>query len=331
MFTEREKTSSSELDQLFEEVGKYNSVTDVLQLYDFVKRFPFLKPYNAMMIHLQRPGSLSVMTAKNWRERFNRVIKPSANPLIILRPFGPIDIVWEVSDTDHDPENEIIELPTIIEKPFATDGTIPPGTLQLIVENALCDGIVVDEEKFGALYAGQAAYYPNTKQFNRGNSIITYTIETLFQIACNNSHSETDKCNTVFHELAHIYSGHVECDTDKSPILGYHFYQIESEVNRSKKEKSYVKEKKFLTDRRWLSTEAKEFEAESVAWLICNRFGIKTSAVEYLSGYTVNNAIPDNVSIESILRVSGYIESMCREKLSVRKELVIEKRSNTLR
>lgn len=71
-----------------------------MELLEFVKKFPHIAPYNAMLVHVQKPGSQYVCSASEWRNGYHRDIKPGARPLVILRPFGPVSFVFELLDTD---------------------------------------------------------------------------------------------------------------------------------------------------------------------------------------------------------------------------------------
>jgi hypothetical protein len=65
-----------------------------------------------------------------------------------------------------------------------------------------------------------------------------------------------------------------------------------------------------------LSLNAEEFEAESVAWLVCERAGLKIPAARYLKWYMDDGEeIPQGISLELVIKSAGLIESMCRRKL----------------
>jgi hypothetical protein len=64
----------------------------------------------------------------------------------------------------------------------------------------------------------------------------------------------------------------------------------------------------------------REFEAESVCFLVCKRFGIENPPDEYLSGYIVHNKEVPPISLEAVMRAAGLIELMARERLKPRKE-----------
>jgi len=96
---------------------------------------------------------------------------------------------------------------------------------------------------------------------------------------------------TLVHELAHLYCGH----------LG-------------------TRNPKWWPDRRGLSLEAREFEAESVCYLVCQRIGVKTKSDAYLGGYYQQNEEIPSISFERIMASTRLIEEMGRKRLSPRKE-----------
>ena len=46
-----------EIDRLYAEVREYRSKENFVGLVNFVKRFPYIGPYNAMLVYIQKPGS----------------------------------------------------------------------------------------------------------------------------------------------------------------------------------------------------------------------------------------------------------------------------------
>lgn len=55
--------------------------------------------FNSAMILLQRPGAQYVENEYNWGRQFNRGINPDATPIVVLRPFGPVDFLYDLADT----------------------------------------------------------------------------------------------------------------------------------------------------------------------------------------------------------------------------------------
>lgn len=88
------------LDQLIAATRLYNTNKAVRDLFDFTVRLRAFAPFNAMLLHIQKPGLSHAATALDWRERFGRVPKKDARPLLILRAMGPVDFVFDVLDTE---------------------------------------------------------------------------------------------------------------------------------------------------------------------------------------------------------------------------------------
>ncbi len=73
-----------ELDKLFIEIGTYRKSSELNELFGFIKKFPRIAPYNAMLLYIQKPGNNYVASAPEWERRFNLNIKLSARPLVIF-------------------------------------------------------------------------------------------------------------------------------------------------------------------------------------------------------------------------------------------------------
>ena len=76
-----------EIDELYNNVQKFRSTKYTSKLFEFIANFPKLAPYNAMLVFMQKPGSSYVATVKEWKEKYGRSPKSTANPLIILKTF----------------------------------------------------------------------------------------------------------------------------------------------------------------------------------------------------------------------------------------------------
>jgi hypothetical protein len=90
-----ENKNIPELDRLFNDIGTYRKSKELKELFEFIKKFSHIAPYNALLIHIQKPGSIYVATTVEWKRKFNRTVNADARPLVILRPFGPVSFVFE--------------------------------------------------------------------------------------------------------------------------------------------------------------------------------------------------------------------------------------------
>ena len=87
------------LDQLISDSKLYTKSKDYKELLDFVVRLRNFAPFNAMLLQVQKPGLSYAASARDWRVRFGRWPKEGARPLLILWPFGPVALVYDVMDS----------------------------------------------------------------------------------------------------------------------------------------------------------------------------------------------------------------------------------------
>jgi hypothetical protein len=104
-----------------------------------------------------------------------------------------------------------------------------------------------------------------------------------FEVTYNKNQKQLEAYCTLVHELAHIYLGH---------ICGH--------------------PKRKWPDRRSEKSDVKEFEAESVAYVVCARQGVMTTAPQYLADYLGHNDAIPAIDIHRVLVVASKIEEMGR-------------------
>ena len=63
----------------------------------------------------------------------------------------------------------------------------------------------------------------------------------------------------------------------------------------------------------------REFEAESVCYLVCTRLGIDNASAEYLAGYVRKYESTPPISLDAVLKSGWLIERMGQEHLPPRK------------
>ncbi len=226
--------SIPELDKLFNEIGTYKKSDELKEVFVFIKKFPRIAPYNAMLLHVQRPGSNYVASASVWNNTFKRTIKPGAKPLVILRPFGPVAFVFELSDTEGE-----TPFPEKLLNPFKVTGKISDSKFNRLIDNMLCDGIIYVEAEHGASSAGFV-------QINNSNKIAKITksnkeifVKILFNMVVNSTHERETHFATVLHELGHIYCGHL--GTPNTKWWGDRRYLSKNEVEFEAKVYIYLR------------------------------------------------------------------------------------------
>mgnify|MGYP001333939240 CR=1 FL=1 len=113
-----EKTTRSLLDHLLTESKLYKSGDEYKALLDFTIRMRNFAPFNAMLIDIQKPGIRFAASALDWEMRFKRRPKQDARPLLILWPFGPVALVYDIDDTEGE------DLPDSVMHAFTAKGPV---------------------------------------------------------------------------------------------------------------------------------------------------------------------------------------------------------------
>ncbi len=279
-----ENNFKDKIDELFYSTGRYRKSIEFKEFLDFCRRFHYLSAYNAMLVHIQRPGTKYVQTANYWLKKHNLKVKPTARPLIILVPFGPVDYVFDVDDLEG---VNLQNLPQEILNPYKTQGVISNTIFNHLLDNLIINSIRLEKITFGTQQSAEIRVLKNITykdiyiNYNKSNSKIT--VPEYYQISVNNKGNNEELFAAIAHELAHLFCEHL------SPPITENWWKV-----------------------RQLSHNIQEFEAETVAWIICERFGIKNPSAEYLSGYLETNDQIPNISLESVLKAITKIEAMLK-------------------
>jgi hypothetical protein len=284
-------TARTAIDELFTLARKYNSSEAYLELMRFIARFRFYSPFNAMLIHAQMPGAHFVCTALRWQRHFRRAIKVGARPIVILQPMGPILFVFDASDTE--PMPNASPLPLRVKDPFQVRGGKIGGQLVLTVENAKRDGVRVSDGAEGSQRAGsiQPAAAGQHLEFAivKKPTSKAAQVPLRFELVLNSRLTAEARFATLVHELAHLYCGHLGTPNDR-----------------------------WWPDRRNLSHTVREFEAESVSYLVCARLGLDTASEEYLAGYIRKCPVTPSISLDRVIKSVWLLEKMTRARLELR-------------
>lgn len=231
-----------------------------------------------------------VLPAKQWIEKYGRYPIPEAQSLVMLRPKGPVMFAYDVSQTEGRP------LPEQFEDPFHVGGSLPENEYSRTKLNCMRLGVEIIEKPMGSTLAGYVrdSENPNHKIAIRSGEqhrLIQVDETKVPQIAVmvlNSNHSREVSYATLTHELAHLFCGHVG-----------------------------AMEGGWWSDRSHLDRNSREFEAESVSYVVCQRAGIDTPAVAYLHGYlNENNDVP-SISLDAVFKAVQRIESMRTKNLKV--------------
>lgn len=100
---------------------------------------------------------------------------------------------------------------------------------------------------------------------------------------------EESRYASLVHELGHLYCGHLGTPNPR-----------------------------WWPDRRGVDAWSAEFEAESVAYLVCARAGINTRSERYLAPYLDTDQEIPWISLDCVMKAAGLIESMGKSALKPR-------------
>ena len=263
------------LDELFQCARQYTNSEEFHTLIDFIGHFRLYSPFNALLAHIQMPGASYVAPAYRWARDYKRRISPGARPIVLLQPGGPVMFVFDVSNTEPLPDAE--PLPRSVTDPYEVRAGQVGNQLGWTMENSKRDGIRVVERDAGSQSAGRIGVAePGATvrfQVRQRPKPEFCDIKVRYELLLNAKHSSEEKYATLAHELAHLYCGHLGTPNDD-----------------------------WWPDRRGLSETVREFEAESVAFLVCSRLGIENPATEYLSQYVNSHTSTPAISLNCVLK-----------------------------
>ena len=186
------------LDQLITESRMYKKSKDYKDLLDFVVRLKNFAPFNAMVLQVQKPGLTYAASAHDWRELFERRPKEGARPLLILWPFGPVALVYDVMDTEGKDLPE--DVACFWARGIIDDAKMDDFKLILKMKNIEWEWIDAGDARAGSIRIVHQAADADAKDFNR------------YKISINRNHNPPVKFATLVHELGHLFLGHLGPD-----------------------------------------------------------------------------------------------------------------------
>lgn len=260
----------AQLDQLLEDSRLYKSSRGYKALMDFCSQLRGFAPFNSMLLHIQKPGITYAASAREWQERFQRQPKPDARPLLILWPFGPVALVYDVQDTEGAAlPQDAFAFPT-------TGGITTERMTKMLVridrrniKPALFDG---GDGKAGSISVEYRA--PQVKG-SKGKK----AKPNRYRLAINRNHDANTQFSTLVHELAHLYLGHLGEDRHLR-----------------------------IDGRAHVSHQQCELEAESVAYLVSKRQGVHCRSHTYLSNYVSQHTEVGDLDLYQVMKVAGHVE-----------------------
>jgi hypothetical protein len=198
----REEDSSHKvtlIDKVMADSRLYRHGPEFKALLEFIVRLKGFAPFNAMLLQIQKPGLAYAASAEDWQKKFARLVKPGARPLLILRPFGPVSLVFDVADT------EGAELPAAVD-PFRAVGKLPLEFLKACFKRLPAMGVFLRFVDEGSLRAG------SIQTMYRTAVSTNLKVPNQYEIWLNQNLSPEVQFATLVHELGHLYLGHLGKD-----------------------------------------------------------------------------------------------------------------------
>jgi hypothetical protein len=261
------------IDELFKRSQRYRDSKEFFRFFNFIAKFYHYSRFNTMLVYLQDDAVTFFGSSTFWKKKYNRLVCADATPYVMLQPFGPVMLAYDLFQTAgaHTPE-EFLEN-GLGSKPFEVKGRINPKILDDAIEIAQGLGIKIS--------------FKPLSYFNAG--YVTTIFKGTLEIALKQGMSYEQNMAVLIHELGHLFLVHTG-----HPIL------------RSKTGNgSGIK----LMNRK-LTRTAEELEAETISFLICKKLGLETRAAEYLAGYIKSDADMEDFSYELVIKTADKIEEL---------------------
>lgn len=278
-----------DVNELYRQVFQYRNGRKFKELLDFCTRFRKLSVFNCALLQVQRPGCRYALTANRWERDYERVIKTDARPLVIIRPFGPVEFLFDAGDTMPKPGCRD-RLPEGLTRNFEFKTKVSDVQFDMTRENLAYWGISFGTMQTGLSYYGKLevahAQDPRVRFPKEGPDVaLPVSWPASYTIKVRDDLSLTNAFGTILHEMGHLACHHLPC--------------------------AYEKKWNKKLDRTGLSHEQVEFEAQTVAWLVGHRIGLDIPATySYLAGYLGKDCEIPPVDFMTVFHATSEVEKL---------------------
>ena len=238
-----------------------------LKAVEFINSWPNYAPFNMYLMFVQNPDMKYPCSTIDLKQ-LDRAPKSGVRPVAILKPFWPVDFVYDLDDTmplsgsDDEMNQKALEY---LERNKG-NAHIHAERWFMRLWNYLARNNISLLEGDSQTMISPDGHIPDAlaiKHKTKGNCILVRPGQLGPSL-------KEETIANVIHELAHHMLGH----------LGEILLQRKASSNNPA---DSVK----VPDRRYLSQASHEWEAETVSHLVCNVLMLKTSAAEYLAHWNV--------------------------------------------
>ncbi|GAA4401920.1 hypothetical protein GCM10023168_11990 [Fodinibacter luteus] len=279
---------------LIQEAMTYRDGPAVGELLRVIGRFTKLAPFNALLLDAQAPGCRHVLPAHKWLEDWSHRVKPGERPRIILRTFGPVLPVFDVSQVEPS-GRDVPPLPQEIRGPFAMAPIV--GVEHAFAQSAhtaVSEGIRISQTHDGAGSAGSArsGWGAGTLSVARSERSKPHLVPVTVDIEINRNLDPGAAYATLAHELGHVYCGHVGSPSSD-----------------------------LWPDRSTVTTETAECEAEAVAYIACLRLKPDVRMPPHLHQYLTPGAPVPPIDLEVVTKAAGRVINLYESPAEVWRRL----------
>lgn len=259
---------------------------------DVMSRFHHYSMSNCMLIAMQRPDASHVAGYTAWQSKFQRHVKRGEQGIKIIAP-APYSVPKErlktdprtgkiVVDQNGKPETEVVDVMvqnfkvTTVFDVKQTEGKELPELVHDLTEKV---------QNYPQFMSALQKFSPVPMEFSEmpGSKAKGYYDQLEKKIVLRNGMSESQTMKTAIHELSHALLHDKDSGSQKDQV----------------------------PDRR-----TKEVEAESVAYVVCQHFGIDTAdySFAYVAGWSKDRELSDlKASLNVIQKTAGKIIDGIRE------------------
>ncbi|OGZ30287.1 MAG: hypothetical protein A2931_04145 [Candidatus Niyogibacteria bacterium RIFCSPLOWO2_01_FULL_45_48] len=274
LFENKQQVLFEQVQEFFEQLLSLKSSEKMKQYLKFCARMPNHSTFNSTLVFIQKPSCYYYATKSQWG-RFNRKPRRSAKPLLILRPFAPVEFVYDLEDTDGKP----------LPKDFIywwkeEKGGISKEKFKNLIK--LCEELHIKTSISSTDYLREEGHRTFGIAYRKlDNNEHGIELHPRY----NDPEVLQEAFGVLVHEIAHHLLGHL------------------GEIKISKVSS---KEVIIIKDARGNDRSVREVEAELTAWLLFSKYGIAKKSAAYMAGWITKQ----NAKSARIVEVGKTVENI---------------------
>jgi len=271
------ETAFNPVDEVFAAIERFRSSSDFMELIQFIARFPNYSTFNGWLLYFQNPLATYVATARTWAQKYNRQPRPDAKPLVILAPMAPILFLFDIQDTEGAPVSSTLLRTREIDDQQL--GKFYTNTLH----NAAIHGISVYETALNSNEIDTVSRI--TPALRKKYRELKLPKDTSYLILIDKTLAPRGRYASLAHALGHIFCSHLGIDRHA-----------------------------WWQERKDLNIRGEEIEADSVAYLVCRRSGLRADSENYLLQFSEPQKEIPPFSMNAVIQATSYIEDMGKHR-----------------